>query len=310
MRRILLLAALVAVAAVGLATAQTTHDLRGTWSIDVSLSGTFNNTQGWQINTMDQSSGRFAGAEAGSAPRWTIDGTANGDSVTLTTDYTGSSYVATFTGTIGAGTETMSGTWSDTNGQSGTWTGTHTSNAVPPPPPETGKTANIGVEAGKVLLRRRGTKRFVPVTADTQIPVGSEIDASKGTVSVTAATGGGASQTAEYYGGRFVFKQTKGASPVAEAVLSGKLNGCGAGRARAAAKRKKSRKLWSHVAGAFRTRGADAVATARGTRWLVQDECGGTRVKVTEGVVEVRDLRRKKTVTVAAGGSYFARRGR
>jgi ferric-dicitrate binding protein FerR (iron transport regulator) len=45
----------------------------------------------------------------------------------------------------------------------------------------------------------------------------------------------------------------------------------------------------------------------RGTIWLVQDECDGTLTKVKRGTVQVRDLRRKKTITVKAGHSYLAR---
>ena len=45
----------------------------------------------------------------------------------------------------------------------------------------------------------------------------------------------------------------------------------------------------------------------RGTIWLVQDQCDGTLTKVTRGTVQVRDFKRKKTITVKAGHSYLAR---
>ena len=45
----------------------------------------------------------------------------------------------------------------------------------------------------------------------------------------------------------------------------------------------------------------------RGTIWLVQDQCNGTLTKVTRGTVQVRDFKRKKTITVKAGHSYLAR---
>jgi hypothetical protein len=48
-------------------------------------------------------------------------------------------------------------------------------------------------------------------------------------------------------------------------------------------------------------------ATVRGTIWLVQDQCNGTLTKVKRGTVAVRDLKRKKTVSVKAGHSYLAR---
>ena len=60
-------------------------------------------------------------------------------------------------------------------------------------------------------------------------------------------------------------------------------------RARAAAKKPKSRRLWGDGKGKFRTSGNYTAATVRGTRWLTQDTCAGTLTRVTEGVVSVRD---------------------
>jgi len=45
----------------------------------------------------------------------------------------------------------------------------------------------------------------------------------------------------------------------------------------------------------------------RGTIWLTRDTCDGTLTIVKRGVVAVRDQVRKKTVTVKAGQTYFAR---
>jgi hypothetical protein len=66
-------------------------------------------------------------------------------------------------------------------------------------------------------------------------------------------------------------------------------------------------KLWGSGKGKFRTNGKYSSATVRGTIWLVQDRCEGTFTKVTRGTVQVRDFKRKKTVTVKAGHSYLAR---
>jgi ferric-dicitrate binding protein FerR (iron transport regulator) len=56
------------------------------------------------------------------------------------------------------------------------------------------------------------------------------------------------------------------------------------------------------------THGHSAVATVRGTAWLVRDTCAGTLVSVSRGVVSVRDLVRHRTVRVSAGHRYIARR--
>jgi hypothetical protein len=69
-------------------------------------------------------------------------------------------------------------------------------------------------------------------------------------------------------------------------------------------------KLWGNGKGKFRTTGKYSSATVRGTIWLTQDECDGTLTKVRRGVVQVRDFKRKKTVSVKAGHSYLARAAR
>ncbi len=80
-----------------------------------------------------------------------------------------------------------------------------------------------------------------------------------------------------------------------------------------AKKRKRSKKvvrhLWGSGMGKFRTRGRFIAATVHGTTWLTQDRCDGTRAFVQEGVVDVRDLVKHKTITLGAGQSYVARPG-
>jgi hypothetical protein len=41
--------------------------------------------------------------------------------------------------------------------------------------------------------------------------------------------------------------------------------------------------------------------------WITTDRCDGTLTKVTRGKVAVRDLRRRRTITLSAGKSYLAR---
>jgi ferric-dicitrate binding protein FerR (iron transport regulator) len=72
-------------------------------------------------------------------------------------------------------------------------------------------------------------------------------------------------------------------------------------------KRKRARSLFANVHGRFRTRGRNSTATVRGTTYLVKDTCSGTLTKVKKGRVVVRDLRLRRTRTVKAGHSYFAR---
>ena len=98
-----------------------------------------------------------------------------------------------------------------------------------------------------------------------------------------------------------------------ELVLRGPLPTCTRGGARAAAvvRRRPPRALWGRDDhGRFRTRGTNSVATVRGTAWYVEDRCDGTLTRVSKGSVSVRDLRRRRTVIVAAGKSYLARSAR
>jgi hypothetical protein len=93
---------------------------------------------------------------------------------------------------------------------------------------------------------------------------------------------------------------------VTELQLTGTKLSCG--KASAAAKKPKTRKLWGDGSGQFRTRGQFSSATVRGTKWVVIDRCDGTLTRVVRGVVTVRDFVKRKTVIVRAGKQYLARK--
>jgi hypothetical protein len=207
----------------------------------------------------------------------------------------------------------------------------------PPPPPVPGKSVVAKVVSGTVLVKYppgyvpRATSAasgFVPFKGAANIPVGSQLDTKKGRVALTSAadTGGAKTQTSDFYQGIFAVKQSvpkkKPARPkalVTDLVMKGEIprSQCaplkGARAAGTDAKKKKKGpkavlgKLWGNGKGKFRTNGKYSSATVRGTIWLVQDRCEGTFTKVRRGTVQVRDLRRRKTVTVKAGHTYLAR---
>lgn len=68
--------------------------------------------------------------------------------------------------------------------------------------------------------------------------------------------------------------------------------------ASAAAAKKKTRGLWGDGKGQFRTRGQFSSATVRGTVWFTEGRCDRTLTKVKRGVVEVRDVVKRKTILV------------
>jgi hypothetical protein len=207
---------------------------------------------------------------------------------------------------------------------------------APLPAPVPGKSVNVNVVSGQVFVKLpagssgRATgpaKGFVPLTGPLQVPVGSQLDTSKGRVALTSAadTGGAKTQTSDFYQGIFQVKQSvpkkkpkKPRALITDLVMKGQIarSQCAPlKRARAAAmdakKKKKGPKsvlgkLWGNGKGKFRTDGKYSSATVRGTIWLVADRCDGTLTQVRRGVVSVRDIKRKKTVKVKAGHSYLA----
>jgi hypothetical protein len=187
-------------------------------------------------------------------------------------------------------------------------------NAALPPPVETPQArvnANAEVARGRVFVRRPGGTEFIELREARSIPIGAEIDASKGAVELeTAATTSGGSQTGEFYDGTFTLTQTTGARPITDLKVTGRIDKCaGTGKdtVHAAAK---ARRLWGNARGRFRTRGRYATATVRGTLWQVRDTCNATTVTVGRGTVVVRDLAKRKNIRLKAPKRYTARRKR
>ena len=176
-----------------------------------------------------------------------------------------------------------------------------------PRPPVVGKSVAVGPLAGTVRVRTP-SGRVVTLAKGANVPSGSIVDATQGTVALTSAQdAAGATQTGVFGGGRFVVRQTR--YGMVDIYLRGLVGPCPrSARVATAAAKRKTRSLWGRDhGGRFRTHGANSVATVRGTRWETTDTCAGTRTRVTEGAVSVRDLRRKRTVLVRAGQSYLAR---
>ena len=185
---------------------------------------------------------------------------------------------------------------------------------APPAPPELGETLAAAPQAGNVLVRLPGSTRAVALNDAASIPVGSILDARRGTVALSSALPGDRTQTGTFHGGLFEVRQAAGARGMTELILRGpkpQCTGAGTARAAAASTRRPPRGLWGRDDhGRFRTRGSNSVATVRGTAWYVEDRCDGTLTRVSKGSVSVRDLRRERTVIVHAGDNYLARSGR
>jgi hypothetical protein len=219
-------------------------------------------------------------------------------------------------------------------GESVVWTFNSTSPLQPPVPPVPGKSVVAKVVSGTVLVRyppgftpqgASPANGFVPFEGAANLPVGTQLDTTKGRVKLTSAsdTGGKKTQASDFYGGTFQVKQVapkknpkKAQALITDIVLKGQLSRASCaplkGASAATVDKKKGPKsvlgkLWGNGKGKYRTTGKYSSATVRGTIWLTQDECDGTLTKVTRGTVQVRDFTRRKTVTVKAGHSYLAR---
>jgi PKD domain len=194
------------------------------------------------------------------------------------------------------------------------------------------KTVNATVVSGDVFVKlpagaarvsqaAKPPKGFVRLEGAETIPVGSTLDTAKGRVSLrTASDTRKHVQTAQFFRGRFLIRQVRkprgkakkrSTKLITELRLAGSSfsKACKAKASISAKKRSKKRvrRLFGDGKGAFRTRGRNAAATVRGTRWSVQDRCDGTLVTVQRGRVEVRDLVKHKTVFVRTGHTYLAR---
>jgi hypothetical protein len=196
------------------------------------------------------------------------------------------------------------------------------------------KTVNATVVSGDVFVKlpagaarasqAKPPKGFVRLEGAETIPVRSILDTSKGRVRLrTAADTRNHVQTADFFRGRFVVRQVRkprgkarrrSNKLITDTILNGSSfrRACRATTASISQRRRRSRKrvrrLFGDGKGTFRTRGRNAAATVRGTRWSVQDRCDGTLVTVQRGRVSVRDLVKRKTVTVRTGNTYLARR--
>jgi hypothetical protein len=197
-----------------------------------------------------------------------------------------------------------------------------TSPCLPTPAPLLGRRQTVEVTAGVVTVRLKGTNTFVPLTGESTIPDGSELDTTAGRAVVTGAstTPQGAAASAEVYGGRLVIHQESAHAGETHLTLSSPLARCPgirashsfARRLASQAKRSsgsKSRHLWvAEQGGSWGTNGRYVSTTVEGTRWLTLDECNRSEVTVASGRVRVHDLIHNVTRILTAGQSYVASR--
>jgi hypothetical protein len=160
-----------------------------------------------------------------------------------------------------------------------------------------------------VTVRLPGTASFRPLTASVDIPLGSDIDARRGSVTLTFALPGGGTQSATISGGEFVVSQA--ANGTVTFRLSQPLTGCRARTAATPTHRRGATKRHITVkenGGSFDTVGQYVSGSVEGTTWITTDGCDYSQIRVIAGVVRVTDLVNHTTVTVTTGHSRTVRR--
>ena len=208
----------------------------------------------------------------------------------------------------------------------------NTLRTAPPGAPALGKTFNVSVVSGVVLIEINGV--FIPITELQQIPANTLINALHGTLNLTTAlpavqardaAAKGTKKKAKTQSGTFggaIFKitqATKGAGKglATLAIVEGAFKGAPsystckkakAGDASAAALSTKTLQLLHASAkGKFATKGKYSAATVRGTKWTIADRCDGTLTHDITHSVAVTDFVRHKTIILHAGQSYLAK---
>jgi hypothetical protein len=189
------------------------------------------------------------------------------------------------------------------------------------PVPVIRKTANLSLSSGVILIKLPGSNKFVTLTEDTLIPMGTIIDATKGKAHLTFDNGDGTTQDGIFWEGVFQVSQGSGKNPItiiklrddlvgkasAARAASALVSASVAGSFEAWASRRRGKKkngVWGDAKGRFRTSGKGGSASVSGTRWYVSNYTYGSLFKVARGKVTVDPIR-GKNFPLKAGKQIF-----
>jgi hypothetical protein len=164
--------------------------------------------------------------------------------------------------------------------------------------PVLGSSVVVAPLLGTIKIKLPGSTEYATLAAGDDVPVGTVVDARRGTVKLTSALSADTTQSGDLRGALFQVRQAASGPGMTDLVLRGenfarcpRPTGRQGVRAATASRRERPlRRLWSRDrGGSFRTHGRNSVATVRGTAWVTTDTCSGTRTTVKEGAVAVRD---------------------
>jgi IPT/TIG domain/FG-GAP repeat len=183
------------------------------------------------------------------------------------------------------------------------------------PPPQLDASANVTSFSGTVLVKLPGSSTFVALSSISQIPFGTIIDATHGSVTITTILPNGTTQTVTLYSGEFMLTQQRNGT-VLITLEGGNFSVCPTAKERSHLARTSSthesgshvvRKLWANGHGKYTTKGNYASGAVQGTVWLTEDLCDGTSIAVTRDSVLVTNLINHKHFLIKAGHHYLAK---
>jgi FG-GAP repeat protein len=189
------------------------------------------------------------------------------------------------------------------------------STVVSLPAPTLAANGNLTRLSGRVRVKLPRTNSFVTLTGSMQVPFATIVDARHGKVSLRTARRRGGAQTAIFHTGMFRIAQQR-SGLVTATLVGGNFRVCptAAERRRLAptsaarsSRRHVVRTLWAEGRGSHATKGSYAAAAVLKARWLIEDRCEGTLIRVFSGRASVRNLLTHGHRTVRARHSYLAR---
>lgn len=172
-----------------------------------------------------------------------------------------------------------------------------------------GESVELELLEGGVSIKEPGEQAFGALADKAEVPVGTEVDATRGIVEMTSATEDGGTQSGEFSEGAFEVIQEPGSSVVTLALRGGDFSECktrAARRDRSTVGGPEVRRLFVDAEGEFRTEGRFAAAATRGTKFTAVDACFGTLTEVEEGEVVVSDLTANREIELDSGEEYWA----
>jgi hypothetical protein len=154
--------------------------------------------------------------------------------------------------------------------------------------------------SGEVRVRPPRSGGYIDLGGGAGLPVGTQVDTTDGVLELVIPTGPrpvalpAGLRRARLSRGVFTIRRAKRSGAVTIELTGKELRRCGL-------RPKSARRLLADTTAKLRIKGRYAQSTSRNARWLTEDRCTSTRVKVSRGRVALRDSVRRKNTTVREG---------